>query len=255
MRYFLRLSYNGSAFSGWQIQDNARSVQGELEKALSIRCGEPVSVTGSGRTDAGVNASGYIAHFDTGLEIGEDASGFLYKINAILPQEIVVENVCRVADGAHARFDAVSRTYRYRLHNKKDPFADRSLPFYYPLDLQAMNSAAAHLLGRRDFTCFEKTGGDNKTSICDVSLCRWTPVDSSHFVFEMTADRFLRNMVRATVGTLLEIGRGRRPVEWIDEVLASKDRCAAGQSVKGEPLCLCSVVYPYPLEWMCPEQI
>ena len=252
MRYFLRLSYNGSAFSGWQIQDNARSVQGELEKALSIRCGEPVSVTGSGRTDAGVNASGYIAHFDTGLEIGEDASGFLYKINAILPQEIVVENVCRVADGAHARFDAVSRTYRYRLHNKKDPFADRSLPFYYPLDLQAMNSAAAHLLGRRDFTCFEKTGGDNKTSICDVSLCRWTPVDSSHFVFEMTADRFLRNMVRATVGTLLEIGR---PVEWIDEVLASKDRCAAGQSVKGEPLCLCSVVYPYPLEWMCPEQI
>ena len=255
MRYFLRLSYNGSAFSGWQIQDNARSVQGELEKALSIRCGEPVSVTGSGRTDAGVNASGYIAHFDTGLEIGEDASGFLYKINAILPQEIVVENVCRVADGAHARFDAVSRTYRYRLHNKKDPFADRSLAFYYPLDLQAMNSAAAHLLGRRDFTCFEKTGGANKTSICDVSLCRWTPVDSSHFVFEMTADRFLRNMVRATVGTLLEIGRGRRPVEWIDEVLASKDRCAAGQSVKGEPLCLCSVVYPYPLEWMCLEQI
>lgn len=253
MRYFLRLSYNGSAFSGWQVQDNARSVQGELEKALSIRCGEPVSVTGSGRTDAGVNASGYIAHFDTGLEIGEDASGFLYKINAILPQEIVVENVCRVADDAHARFDAVSRTYRYRLHNKKDPFADRSLPFYYPLDLQAMNSAAAHLLGRRDFTCFEKTGGDNKTSICDVSLCRWTPVDSSHFVFEMTADRFLRNMVRATVGTLLEIGRGRRPVEWIDEVLASKDRCAAGQSVKGEPLCLCSVVYPYQLNWMINE--
>lgn len=254
MRYFLRLSYNGSAFSGWQIQENARSVQGELERALSIRCGSRVAVTGSGRTDAGVNASGYIAHFDAELEIGEDASAFLYKINAILPQEIVVENICRVADDAHARFDAISRTYRYRLHNRKDPFADRSLAFYYPVDIEAMNLAAGHLIGRRDFTCFEKSGGDNKTSICNVTACSWRALDDSHFLFEMTADRFLRNMVRATVGTLLEIGRGKRPVEWIDHVLASGDRCEAGQSVKGEPLSLCSVVYPYPLNWMINEQ-
>lgn len=251
MRYFVRLSYDGSAFSGWQIQTNARSVQGELERALSIRCGEPVSVIGAGRTDAGVNARGYIAHFDTALVISREAAGdFIYKINAILPREIVVENICRTAPDAHARFDASARTYEYFLHTEKDPFAVRSLWFAAPLDIDRMNEAARHIIGRRDFSCFEKVGADNKTSICNVTFCEWSRLDASHLVFRVTADRFLRNMVRAIVGTLLEIGRGRREVGWIDEVLASGDRSAAGQSVKGEPLYLCEVQYPYPLEWL-----
>lgn len=250
MRYFLRLSYEGSAFSGWQIQNNAVSVQGELERALSIRCGKAVEVVGAGRTDAGVNARGYIAHFDTDVNIAENASEFRYKLNAILPKEIVIENVCEVAPDAHARFDAVSRSYEYFVHTEKDPFAVRSLWFGYPLDVDAMNEAAKHIIGRRDFSCFEKVGADNKTSICDVKICRWEYLDDTHLVFRVTADRFLRNMVRAIVGTLLEIGRGRHEIGWIDEVLASGDRCAAGQSVKGEPLYLCEVLYPYPLNWM-----
>ncbi|MCQ2137575.1 MAG: tRNA pseudouridine(38-40) synthase TruA [Bacteroidales bacterium] len=250
MRFFIQLSYNGSAFSGWQIQDNANSVQAELERALSIRCGETVKVTGAGRTDSGVNARNYIAHFDTEYVIEKEPEAFLYKINAILPPEIVVTNICRTADDAHARFDASARTYNYYLHTAKDPFAVRSLYCPYPLDVEKMNEAAAHIIGRRDFSCFEKVGADNKTSICDVKLCRWEMVDGQHLVFTVTADRFLRNMVRAIVGTLLDIGRGKRPVEWIDEVLASGDRCAAGQSVKGEPLFLSDIRYPYPLDWL-----
>jgi len=250
MRFFVRLSYDGSAFSGWQIQNNARSVQAELERAISIRCGEAVSVVGAGRTDAGVNARGYIAHFDTESDISKDAGEFIYKINAILPREIVVDNICAVSPDAHARFDAVSRTYEYFLHTEKDPFAVRSLWFSAPLEVERMNEAARHILGRRDFSCFEKVGADNKTSICDVTFCQWERIDDTHLVFRVTADRFLRNMVRAIVGTLLEIGRGRREVAWIDEVLASGDRCAAGQSVKGEPLYLCEVSYPYPLDWL-----
>lgn len=250
MRFFLKLSYNGSAFSGWQVQENARSVQAELERALTIRCGEEIKVTGAGRTDAGVNARGYIAHFDTRYEIEKEPNDFLYKINAILPLEITVENICRVADDAHARFDACSRTYEYFLHTAKDPFAGLSLYYAYTLDINSMNEAAARIVGRRDFSCFEKVGADNKTSICDVRECRWERIDDTHFRFTVTADRFLRNMVRAIVGTLLEIGRGRKSPEWIDEVLASGDRCAAGQSVKGEPLFLCEVRYPYPLDWL-----
>ena len=250
MRFFLKLSYNGSAFSGWQVQENARSVQAELERALTIRCGEEIKVTGAGRTDAGVNARGYIAHFDTRYEIEKEPNDFLYKINAILPLEITVENICRVDDDAHARFDACSRTYEYFLHTAKDPFAGLSLYYAYPLDINRMNEAAARIVGRRDFSCFEKVGADNKTSICDVRECRWERIDDTHFRFTVTADRFLRNMVRAIVGTLLEIGRGRKPLEWIDEVIASGDRCAAGQSVKGEPLFLCEVRYPYPLDWL-----
>lgn len=253
MRYFLRLSYDGSAFSGWQIQNNAKSVQGELERALSIACGHTVEVVGAGRTDAGVSARGYIAHFDTESENAENASAFLYKLNAILAKEIVVDNICEVAPEAHARFDAISRSYEYRVHTAKDPFAVRSLWFGFDLDADAMNEAAQRIIGRRDFSCFEKVGADNKTSICNVTACGWERIDDTHLVFRITADRFLRNMVRAIVGTLLEIGRGRREIVWIDEVLASGDRGAAGQSVKGEPLCLCEVLYPFSLDWKIEE--
>ena len=248
MRFFLKLSYNGSAFSGWQVQENARSVQAELERALTIRCGEEIKVTGAGRTDAGVNARGYIAHFDTRYEIEKEPSDFLYKINAILPLEITVENICRVDDDAHARFDACSRTYEYFLHTAKDPFAVNSLYFKFPApDVEKMNRAAEYLLGEHDFSSFEKVGSDNTSSVCTVYEAFWERIDGSHLVFTVSANRFLRNMVRAIVGTLLETGGSRHDEKWVMEVLEARDRGKAGQSVPGEALFLEEVAYPYEL--------
>ena len=248
MRLFISLSYNGSPFCGWQAQPGGRSVQGELERALTIAFGEPVEVVGAGRTDAGVNARHYIAHFDIHADEVKEPKRTVRKINAILPKEICVFDIFSVSPEAHARYDAVSRTYRYYLHTAKDPFARFSYLYTYNLDMEAMNRAAARLLGTRDFTSLEKTGSDNGTSLCTVSEARWERLDDTHLVFTVTANRFLRNMVRAMVGTLLEIGRGRKPESWIDEVLSARDRCSAGQSVPGEALFLDEVRYPYPLQ-------
>lgn len=248
MHLFIRLSYNGSAFSGWQSQPNAPSVQAELERALSIAFHEKIEVVGAGRTDAGVNARGYFASFDISSDMVEDADSVCSKINAILPKGIVVSGLYSVPPQAHARFDAVSRTYKYYLHTAKDPFASLSYFYTFPLDVEAMNEAAKRLIGTRDFSCFEKTGADNATSICTVTEAGWERIDDSHLVFTISANRFLRNMVRAVVGTLLDIGRGRHGVEWIDEVLASGDRCRAGQSVPGEALFLEEVQYGFEMK-------
>lgn len=248
MRLFVQLSYDGSPFCGWQFQPNVPSVQQEVERALSIALGEPVTVVGAGRTDTGVNARHYIAHFDVTAWPLEESARILRKINAILPPAIVAESFYRVADEAHARFDAVSRTYRYFIHTVKDPFARHSCRLWFTPDVAAMNRAAEPMLGRHDFSSFEKTGGANKTSLCTVTEARWEALDSEHFVFTITADRFLRNMVRATVGTLLEVGRGRRAPEWVGEVLAAHNRSEAGQSVIGEALFLEEIRYPYPLQ-------
>lgn len=248
MRLFVQLSYDGSPFCGWQFQPNVPSVQQEVERALSIAFGEPVTVVGAGRTDTGVNARHYIAHFDVTAWPLEESARILRKINAILPTAIVAEALYRVADEAHARFDAVSRTYRYFIHTVKDPFARHSCRLWFTPDVAAMNRAAEPMLGRHDFSSFEKTGGANKTSLCTVTEARWEALDSEHFVFTITADRFLRNMVRATVGTLLEVGRGRRAPEWVGEVLAAHNRSEAGQSVIGEALFLEEIRYPYPLQ-------
>jgi len=248
MRLFVQLSYDGSPFCGWQYQPNVPSVQQEVERALSIAFGEPVTVVGAGRTDTGVNARHYIAHFDVTAWPLEESARILRKINAILPPAIVAEAFYRVADEAHARFDAVSRTYRYFIHTVKDPFARHSCRLWFTPDVAAMNRAAEPMLGRHDFSSFEKTGGANKTSLCTVTEARWEALDSEHFVFTITADRFLRNMVRATVGTLLEVGRGRRAPEWVGEVLAAHNRSEAGQSVIGEALFLEEIRYPYPLQ-------
>lgn len=247
MRLFVQLSYDGSPFCGWQFQPNVPSVQQEVERALSIAFGEPVTVVGAGRTDTGVNARHYIAHFDVTAWPLEESARILRKINAILPPAIVAEAFYRVADEAHARFDAVSRTYRYFIHTVKDPFTRHSCRLWFTPDVAAMNRAAEPMLGRHDFSSFEKTGGANKTSLCTVTEARWEALDSEHFVFTITADRFLRNMVRATVGTLLEVGRGRREPQWVQEVLEARDRCLAGQSVIGEALFLEEIRYPYPL--------
>ena len=247
MRLFVQLSYDGSPFCGWQSQRDVPSVQDEMERALSIAFGEPVTVVGAGRTDTGVNARHFIAHFDVSAWPDETSARLLRKINAILPPAIVAEAFYPVADNAHARFDAVSRTYRYYIHLAKDPFVRHSCRLWYDLDVEAMNRAAEPLLGRHDFSSFEKTGGANKTSLCTVTEVRWDRIDDTHLVFTITADRFLRNMVRATVGTLLEVGRGRRPSEWVAGVLAARNRSEAGQSVIGEALFLERIRYPYPL--------
>ena len=246
MRFFAKVSYNGERYSGWQKQPNAVAVQEILEDALTKALGYPVALTGAGRTDAGVSASGYFAHFDYPFQIKEHAA-LLYKINAILPADIVAHFIAEAGPEAHARFDATSRSYRYLVHTEKDPFAWHSFYCKFPLDVEAMNLAAAHLLGSHDFSCFEKVGADNKTSVCNVTHARWTATDATHLRFDITADRFLRNMVRAIVGTLLDVGRGKIFADDIPGLLESRDRSAAGQSVPGEPLMLCGITYPYEL--------
>lgn len=247
MRYFICLSYNGSAFCGWQIQENANSVQEELQKALSTLIKEPVAVTGAGRTDSGVHAVNYIAHFDSQSVI-QDAAYLTYKLNAILPKEIAVHNIFQVHDSAHARFDAVSRTYKYYVHTNKDPF-ESGFSLHVrsdKMDIAKMNEAARHFLGEQDFSSLEKVNGGNKTSICTVTHAAWEQAGEHKYIFTVTANRFLRNMVRAMVGSLLEVGAGKREPSWIKEMLAAKNRCSAGQSVPGKALFLVEVKYPYP---------
>lgn len=265
MRYSVTLCYNGSGFCGWQSQPDAATVQDTLEDALSKLLRSDISVVGAGRTDSGVNAIGYVAHFDAPAEVDTEALG--YKLNAILPPSIVVFNVQKTADDFHARFDASSREYTYFLHRRKDPFCDRfSYQCMYKLDIDAMNDAAALLVGTHDFRCFQKTGGDNKTSICTVKEAVWVPYTPSHcsvlhfpageddyLYFRITADRFLRNMVRAVVGSLLDVGRGKKSIAAFAELILPEtaepgtgsllSRSDAGESVPGHALFLSKVEY------------
>ena len=258
MKFTIRLSYNGNSFCGWQLQKNGTSIQGELQKALSMLLKCDIPVTGAGRTDAGVNAVNYVAHFDV-PETAEARPEFLkYKLNAILPKGIAVHEIIPVAEAFHARFSAVSREYHYFIHKKKDPFME-SFSWYcrYPLDMEKMNAAAKHILGQHDFSCFEKKGGNNLTSICTVSEAvweLWTPPHVSvlgyphkngdFIMFRIRADRFLRNMVRAIVGTLVDVGRGRHTPDWTAELIKSGDRSDAGESVPGNALFLSRIEYP-----------
>ncbi len=243
MRYKITLSYDGAPFCGWQIQPNAPSVQETLEKALSTLLRENVNVTGAGRTDTEVNAKDYVAHFDSGEAI--DTEALIYKLNAILPQSIAIHLILPVTNDFHARFSATKREYEYHIHREKDPFSDRfSYQWGYPeVDFDAMNQAASKILGTKDFSCFEKKGADNKTSICTIYEAYWTKDDETHWTFHISANRFLRNMVRAIVGTLLEVGRGKRTIESIDELIEKKNRTTAGESVPGHALFLSKVEY------------
>lgn len=260
MKYFIRLSYNGSPFSGWQIQRNAASIQGEVQKALSVLLKEDIEITGAGRTDAGVNAVNYIAHAEIPAKSAIDGSfkrDFIYKMNAILPREIQIHDIRKMHPEAHARFDAISRTYKYFITLTADPFNKQFTYFYKKgnLDFDAMNEAAKHFLGRHDFSSLEKTGGQNKTSVCTVSEAFWkklprpAPFDRINrgctYVFTVTADRFLRNMVRAMVGSLIEVGEGKHSPGWIAQMLEKKHRSAAGSSVPGNALFLYGIKYPY----------
>ncbi|MBR1926815.1 MAG: tRNA pseudouridine(38-40) synthase TruA [Bacteroidales bacterium] len=256
MRYKITLSYDGSAFHGWQTQRDAKTIQECLEDALSTLLRERIAVTGAGRTDSTVNAIGYIAHFDSTAE-DLDAGLVGYKLNAILPHGIKVHDIVPAAPDFHSRFDARQREYKYFIHRKKDPFIlHYSYLYTFPIDVDKMNRAASKLLGKHDFSCFEKVGGDNKTSICTVTRAVWetyTPGhvrmmgypagDDDYLVFTIRADRFLRNMVRAVVGSLLEVGRGRRDDGWVDSLVEGGSRSDAGESVPGHALFLCKVEY------------
>jgi tRNA pseudouridine38-40 synthase len=301
MRYILCLSYDGSAFCGWQIQPSSPSVQQCLEEALAKLCGGPVAVTGAGRTDTGVHAADYVCHFDLTGPLPFEASDFCYKLNAILPRSVVVHAVLPTTEDFHARFSATQRSYTYFIHRKKDPFvAAYSWQCGFPgLDFDAMNEACQYLLGTHDFSCFEKVGGANKTSICTITEAFWKPYTPTHvslmdfgltpeegvvsetvasrplppqaaspsllcgrgwpqvsdttpsscgqsptyWYFRVSADRFLRNMVRAIVGTLIEVGRGKQDPQWVKELIETGTRGDAGESVPGHALFLSKVQY------------
>lgn len=233
-RYFITLSYDGAAYCGWQRQPDAPTVQQAVEKALStlLRCS--VEVVGAGRTDTGVNASKYVAHFDVEQPV-EDCQQLVYKLNLVLPQDIAVQQVRRVKDNAHARFDAIEREYTYYLSQRKNPFRRHSAwQYYVPLDFNAMNLAAKVLLEWNDFTTFAKLNSNNKTNICRVVRAEWhrSDDDPDLWIFTIRADRFLRNMIRAIVGTLVDVGRGRYSVGDFERIVHS---CDLSQSSAGAP--------------------
>lgn len=241
MRYFIYLSYNGARYHGWQIQPNGISVQEVLGKALSTLLHEPIEVTGAGRTDAGVNASLMVAHFDTTQEVNEQ---LVYRLNKFLPQDIAISNIRKVKDDAHARFSATSRTYHYYVITAKSPFEPYAYRFPQPLDFNKMNEAARTLYDYIDFTSFSKLHTDVKTNNCRIMHAEWTQVSPIKWQFTIKADRFLRNMVRAIVGTLLDVGRGVLTIEQFREIIEKKDRCSAGMSVPGHALFLADITYP-----------
>ncbi len=242
MKYFLELSYKGTPFHGWQRQPNAISVQEVLEAALSTLLREPTKVVGAGRTDTGVHAKQIMAHFDSEKKLKEKE--FAYKLNSLLPKEIAIQSVVEVFDSAHARFDAVSRTYEYHITLLKDPFCIESS--YYVkkrLDVEAMNEAAKLLLNYTNFKCFSKSKTDVKTYNCKITEAQWTQ-SNDHLVFKISANRFLRNMVRAIVGTLIEVGEHKITKENLIDIIKSEDRGRAGYSVPAHGLYLTEVQYP-----------
>ena len=244
MRYFVRLAYNGAGYHGWQSQPNAVSVQECVEKALSMVFRTPISITGAGRTDTGVNAKVMYAHFDFDDGIG-DVRSLVMRLNSILGKNIAIYDVFSVHDDAHARFDATARTYKYFVHTEKSPFLYLfSWKALYPLNFDLMNEAAARLLEYTDFTSFSKLHTDVATNNCKITYARWEQ-EGEQWVFTITADRFLRNMVRAIVGTLIDVGRGKISVEQFCEIIEKKDRCSAGTSMPGNALFLWEVEYPY----------
>ena len=242
-RYFITFRYDGTNYHGWQIQPNANTVQQELQRAMSLLLRKDIEVVGAGRTDTGVHARMMAAHFDEELPMACDQ--MVYRLNRILPRDISVIDVFPVADEMHARFSAISRTYHYYIHTRKDPFERHySLQINYPLDFKKMNEAASYFLQHDDYAAFCKAGGDNKTTICHVTEAKWVQTSPTTWYFEITANRFLRNMVRAVVGTLIEVGRGKITLQQFLDILHNGTRSDAGESMPGNALFLEDVGYP-----------
>ena len=236
-RFFITFSYDGTCYHGWQVQPNGNSVQAELQKALSVLLREDVQVVGAGRTDAGVHARMMVVHMDTAKIF--DTANLVYKLNRMLPRDISVSGIRPVDGDMHARFSATSRTYHYYIHLSKDPFRRAySCELHYALDFDAMNRAAAILLEYEDFAAFCKSNTDVKTTLCNVMEARWVQDTSNSWHFVITANRFLRNMVRAVVGTLIDVGRGRISIDDFRGIVEGRKRTGAGESMPGNALFL-----------------
>lgn len=243
MRYFIEFAYNGKNYHGWQSQPNATSVQETLGKAISVILRSEIELMGAGRTDTGVHAKQMFAHFDTEEILETDF--LVAKLNSYLPKDIVIYRIIKVSEEAHARFDAVKRTYEYHIHTYKNAFENESSWYVFQnLDIEKMNSAAKMLFDFQDFQCFSKVNTDVKTYNCKIIEANWQQ-KGEKLIFTIAADRFLRNMVRAIVGTLVEIGSGRKALEDFKNIIESKDRTQAGTSVPAHGLYLTKVEYPY----------
>ena len=246
MRYFIELSYNGKEYHGWQNQPNDISVQEVIEKALSLILKEKIAIVGAGRTDTGVHALQMFAHFDT--DVVFSTVDLVFKLNSFLPKDVAIHKIFKVKEEAHARFDAVSRTYKYRIGLRKNPFNfDSAYFFSNPLDVDKMNEATKILFQHKDFQCFSKSNTDVKTYNCTIMKAHWS-VENDELHFVIKADRFLRNMVRAIVGTMINIGIGKMGVEELHDIIDSKSRSEAGYSVPAQALYLVEVEYPEDLK-------
>lgn len=242
MRYLLEICYKGTQYHGWQKQHNAHSVQSVLDEKLSLLIGENIETLGCGRTDTGVHAKQFFAHFDTSRT--QDEAHLVYKLNHILPKDIAAHRLYSVADDFNARFDADYRTYEYWITQKPDPFLLEQAWYQYgEMNLEQMNEAAAMLIGKKDFECFSKVQTQVNNFICEVMIAEWKR-EGDKLIFTIRANRFLRNMVRAVVGTLTEVGRGRLTPAGVQQIIDSKNRCEAGQSVPAHGLYLTEIAYP-----------
>ncbi len=242
MRYFIHLSYNGKNYCGWQRQPHSLSVQEELEKAMSLLLREPIALVGAGRTDTGVHARNYFAHFDYTPPLPHN---LVNKLNSFLPKEIAIKDIFSVSDSAHARFDATSRTYQYFISLEKNPFLyEQSYYLFQSLDISLMNEACKILFEFNDFQCFSKSNTDVKTYICELKEAHWRQ-EGGLLIFRITADRFLRNMVRAIVGTMIEVGNKKISLTEFRSIIESKNRSKAGFSVPGNALFLEEITYPF----------
>lgn len=241
-RYFMTLSYDGTRYHGWQIQPNGDSVQQRLEEALTLLLRQPIGIVGAGRTDAGVHARKMVAHFDTTATV--DCCQLAYKLNRLLPFDISISRIEAVPSSMHARFSATERTYHYYVHTAKNPFCKAySCELHYPLDFTLMNQAAAILLEYHDFGAFCKSNSDVKTTLCNVTRAEWHQTGDTEWYFEISANRFLRNMVRAVVGTLIDVGRHRLTLDGFRQVIEHGKRTGAGESMPGNALFLEDVKY------------
>ena len=244
MRYFLELSYKGTAYNGWQRQENAPSLQETLELSLSKLLGKDTTLTGAGRTDSGVHASFYVSHFDC-TDVIKDPVSFVYHLNAILPHDISTSKVYSVSDESHSRFDADSREYKYFILPHKDPFTrDLIWQYYQKLDIVSMNIAASSLLRYTDFTTFSKLHSSNRTNICHITHAEWVRDETNKLTFTIRSDRFLRNMIRAIVGAMVDVGRGKITAEQFEQMLASQDLSKARGSAPAKGLYLSNITYP-----------
>ncbi len=251
MRYFIELAYRGTNYCGWQKQLNAPTVQETLNNRISRLFRHEIDVVGAGRTDTGVHASQYYAHFDT-IEPITDCQNAVYRLNKMLPEDITIFDIFPVSATAHARYDAISRTYRYIIETYKNPFSNHLTTFrHHPPHIELMNNAAKILLNVTDFKSFCKAGSDNKTTICRVTEAYWYRQSETRLVFTITADRFLRNMVRAVVGTLLDVGEKKITIDEFISIIESQDRSSAGESIDPQGLYLTRIIYPFVKEKKC----